>query len=289
MRNTMAFIMALKNASLNDPVAHLGEEAVEWLQNPPDEVICIDNPGTRFSITAYLALENTSQIAYNRVCQAARIAFAGASGGDSILSFHNFEKLIASYTDVVSIKHDMCCNTCIAYTGPFAHLDTCPTCTTSRWKEEMFQGTHGRSKVAAQTFTTIPIGPQLQALYRNKDSVADMDYLQQRTEEVLQQIREMGGIPVVDDIAMGWDYLGAVLDGDIKSNDIILMVSLDGAQLYNSKESDCWIYIWIIMNLPLDKRYHKVHICPGGFIPGPNKPKNVDSFLFPGMHHLAAL
>ena len=130
MRNTMAFIMALKNASLNDPVAHLGEEALERLWNPPDEVICIDNPGTHFSIAAYLALENTSQIVYNRVCQAARIAFAGAPSGDSILSFHNVEKLIASYTGVVSIEHDMCRNTCITYTGPFAHLDTCPTCTT---------------------------------------------------------------------------------------------------------------------------------------------------------------
>ena len=191
MRNTMAFIMALKNALLNDPVAHLGEEALKRLWNPPDEVICIDNPGTRFSIAAYLALENTSQIMYNRVCQAARIAFASAPGGDSILSFHNIEKLIASYTGVVSIEHDMCHNTCIVYTGPFAHLDMCPTCTTSHWKEEMFQGTHGRSKVATQTFTTVPIGPQLQALYRNKDSAADMDYLRQRTEEVLQQIREM--------------------------------------------------------------------------------------------------
>ena len=88
---------------------------------------------------------------------------------------------------------------------------------------------------------------------------------------------------------MGWDYLGAVLNGDIKPQDIVLMVSLDGAQLYDSKESDCWIYIWIIVNLPPDKCYRKLHVCPGRFIPGPHKPKNVDSFLFPGIHHLAAL
>ena len=81
----------------------------------------------------------------------------------------------------------------------------------------------------------------------------------------------------------------AVLDGDIKPQDIVLMISLDGAQLYDSKESDCWIYIWIIVNLPPDKHYRKLHVRPGGFIPGPNKPKNVDSFLFPGIHHLAAL
>ena len=27
----------------------------------------------------------------------------------------------------------------------------------------------------------------------------------------------------------------------------------------------------------------------GGIIPGPRKPKNLDSFLFPGLHHIAAL
>ncbi|KAF9223047.1 hypothetical protein BS17DRAFT_796200 [Gyrodon lividus] len=88
---------------------------------------------------------------------------------------------------------------------------------------------------------------------------------------------------------MGWDYLGAVLDGDIKENDIVVMASLDGAQLYEDKDSDCWIYVWIIVNLSPDKQYRKVHILPGGFIPGPNKPKNLDSFLVISIHHLAAL
>ncbi|KAG2349836.1 hypothetical protein BDR05DRAFT_972776 [Suillus weaverae] len=88
---------------------------------------------------------------------------------------------------------------------------------------------------------------------------------------------------------MGLDYLGTVLDRDIKENDIVLMVSLDGAQLYEKKQLDCWMYIWIIINLSLDKHYCKIHVQPGGFIPGPNKPKNIDSFLFIGMHHLAAI
>ncbi|KIK79377.1 hypothetical protein PAXRUDRAFT_16365 [Paxillus rubicundulus Ve08.2h10] len=49
------------------------------------------------------------------------------------------------------------------------------------------------------------------------------------------------------------------------------------------------MYIWVILNLPPQKRYCKLHVLPSGFIPGPNKPKNLDSFLFPGFHHLAAL
>ena len=49
------------------------------------------------------------------------------------------------------------------------------------------------------------------------------------------------------------------------------------------------IYIWVIFNLPPNKRYKKHFVFPSGFIPGPNKPKNVNSFIFPGLHHLNAL
>ena len=63
-------------------------------------------------------------------------------------------------------------------------------------------------------------------------------------------------LPIVNDIAMGWDFLGAVLDSDIKEHNIVLMVSLDGVQLYDSKDSDCWMYIWIIGNLSPDTCYH---------------------------------
>lgn len=68
---------------------------------------------------------------------------------------------------------------------------------------------------------------------------------------------------------------------------MVLMLSMDGAQLYEHKASDCWIYIWIIFDLSPELRYKKKYVLPSGFIPG--KPKIVDSFLFPGLHHLSAL
>ena len=118
-----------------------------------------------------------------------------------------------------------------------------------------------------------------------------MGYHWEKAQEVLHKIvtSRSPHIPIVDDIIMGWNFLGAVLDGDILQHDIALMVSLDSAQLYESKESDCWMYIWIIANLPPDTRYHKLNVLPGGFIPSPKKPKNVNSFLFPGIHHLTAI
>jgi len=91
----------------------------------------------------YLALENSSQATYNRVCKAAKRDFGDSRGVDNLLTFHNVEKIIASYTGGVSIEHDMCQNSCIAYTGPFSNLEMCPTCGTSRWQEERLQGTNG--------------------------------------------------------------------------------------------------------------------------------------------------
>ncbi|KAF8834910.1 hypothetical protein BDN67DRAFT_992559 [Paxillus ammoniavirescens] len=88
---------------------------------------------------------------------------------------------------------------------------------------------------------------------------------------------------------MGWDYLGVALDGDIKPDDIVLMASLDGAQLYEDKDSDCWIYIFILVNLSPDKHYHKLQVLLGTFIPGPNKLKHLDLFLTIRFHHIAAL
>jgi hypothetical protein len=178
-----------------------------------------------------------------------------AQGNEDILSFYVVEKLILKYTGVKSIDHNICPNMCLAYTGPYAHLDNCPICDASRWDQARLHSTNGCVKVAVQKFSTIPLGPQLQSLYRHPDNAHNMCYLHERTQQVLEKLQTTGKISIINDIAMGWDYLGAVADGKIKENDIVLMVSLDGAQLYKSKNSDCWMYVWIIVNLLPDKHY----------------------------------
>ena len=70
---------------------------------------------------------------------------------------------------------------------------------------------------------------------------------------------------------------------------MLLMLSIDGVQLFESKESDCWIYIWIILDLAPDYRYKKQFVLPSAIIPGPKKPKFIESFLYPGLYHLSAL
>jgi hypothetical protein len=47
--------------------------------------------------------------------------------------------------------------------------------------------------------------------------------------------------------------------------------------------------IWVVFNLGPNKQYKKGAVFPGGFIPGPNKPKVVDSYIYPSLHHLTVL
>ena len=76
----------------------------------------------------------------------------------------------------------------LMFTGPYSKLEECPLCGASRWNQEHLQGTNGQSKVPAKRFTTIPLGPQVQALYRNPDQACHMHYLHERTQEIIAEL-----------------------------------------------------------------------------------------------------
>jgi hypothetical protein len=117
-----------------------------------------------------------------------------------------------------------------------------------------------------------------------------MFYRWEKTEDLIRGRMATGEPPTIfDDILCGDSYLGLVDDGKINKHDSVLMLSIDGAQLYESKKSDVWIYIWILLDLAPDKRYKIRNILPGGVIPGPEAPGDLDSFLFPGLAHLSAI
>jgi hypothetical protein len=106
---------------------------------------------------------------------------------------------------------------------------------------------------------------------------------------MLSDLEHMDCLDQYLDILHGTDMIHAFQDGHIGEDNIALMFSIDGTQLYAMKNSLCWIYIWVLLNLSLAERYKKNHVFISGFIPGPNNPKNIDSFLFPRLQHLVAL
>jgi hypothetical protein len=92
-----------------------------------------------------------------------------------------------------------------------------------------------------------------------------------------------------DHTACGQELLDAWCDGCFKKGDIALQFSIDGAQLRHDQQSEAWFFIWVIHNLPPELCYKKTFVIPGAIIPGPNKPGDLDSFLFPLLYHVAAL
>ena len=177
--------------------------------------------------------------------------------------------------------HHMCENSCIAYTGPFSELDKCPYCGDDRYSD-------AKTKAAKQELHTIPLGPQLQSLFRDPKGAELMSYQCRETEATISALQQNNGqLEAYSDFIHGSEYLGAIQEGWITDEDVVLMFSIDGAQLYAHKVSDCWIYIWVILDLAPELRYKKKYVLPGTVIPG--KPKNIDSFLFPGFYHLSSL
>jgi hypothetical protein len=192
-------------------------------------------------------------------------------------------------TGIESLVHDMCINSCVAYTGPFVGLDACPISSEARYDRSRLESSHRKERVPRKEFHTILIRPQLQALYWDPESAAHMHYLYLERSCVLSEIEQTGYLGEYSDVLHRTNLIEAFHNTHIREDDLVLMFSMDGAQLYAQKQSACWIYIWVLFNLASDRWYKKKHVFIGGFILGPNNPKNTDSFLFPRLYHLAAL
>ncbi|KAF8578619.1 hypothetical protein K439DRAFT_1648728 [Ramaria rubella] len=258
------FIEAIQNVSLDN--GDLDEE----------EVFTLDDEDELFLLKQYLATQRLSEETYNRI----RVNHNKRYPNDPMLSFTQI------------CKKCMTPNSCVTYTGPFLNLEACPKCETSRWDDFHLNHTSKKKKkkVPAQHFYTIPLAPQIQALWQSPESSQNLNYCWRGMQELLDIINS-GNYErrTFTDLLDGDEYLEAMQRGHIKNNDTVVMFSIDGAQLYQDKQSDCWIYKWIMIDLDPDMRYKKNYVIPGGFVPGLNNPKHTDSFLFLGFHHLVVM
>ena len=273
----------IKQAHIEDDIDD--DELLNSLRNPPVETEPIDAI-TKLSFRIFIGLIGGSQHMYNAV----RDALLEHSPDLQLHSYHVIRKKAQNITGISQIRTDMCPQSCLAYTGPFSSLTECPTCGTPRYKDTSVPTTSTRSKKPRKQFYTIPLGPQLQALWRTPDGADRMRYRNRKTNEIMAELRNNGNrISVYEDVFHGSAYLQAVCERKIGQDDIFLMFSLDGAQLYRDKASDCWFSIWVILNLSPDLQYKKKYVLPGCFVPGPDSPDNMESFLLPAFRHVSAL
>ncbi len=160
---------------------------------------------------------------------------------------------IKEITGVYPLMHDMCPNTCMAYTGPFSELDSCTKCSTPRYNPEVLATSGGIRKFLNIGFVTLPIGPQLQAIWRTPEGARNMRYRQISQDQCLKKLPRILTKKLFSMntriYSMAVRILRQFTQAQYKTTTWVLMLSIDGAQLYQSKQSDCWIYIWIILDL----------------------------------------
>ncbi|RDX42284.1 hypothetical protein OH76DRAFT_1458839 [Lentinus brumalis] len=251
------------------------------MKKPPTSVVDLDDdPTLRLSLRQFIA-NGQSEATY----EANRQACMEEHPERELPTLKVLKKMVEELTGVAAIKHDMCEKSCLAYVGPHAKLTHCPLC---KERTPRYHEIDGKN-VARRTYDTYPFGPQAQALFRSPESAERMHHRRKAMADFEEQIAAGLKPDILGDTYFSQDFRDAVDRGDILDDDLVLMFSIDGAQLYESKQSDCWVYIWILFDLSPKHRYQKCYVLPGGIIPGPNKPKDIDSFLLPGLMHISVL
>ena len=234
-------------------------------RNPLNQSFNIKNhPNLHLSLNIFLTSMTSSVDTYVTMWE----AILRWHPEDQIPLYDQLKWAITEITGVTSVVYPMCKNSCLAFTEPFSNLDKCLKCDEPRLCPLM--------RKPYQEYYTILLGPILQALWREPSSARTFGYRQTIMHAIIGELDANDGIlSSYSDFFHGRDYLENVKNGEISDNDIVLMLSIDSAQLYAHKASNCWIYIWVIMDLLLDECYKKRHVLPGRFIPGPNKLKHL--------------
>ena len=287
LKVAMDFVLALHDASLDD--GHLTEDVRHRLLEPLTHALDIGDPDIRLSLDLFLAVSNASRQTYTD----SRTAILRRYPDSGVLSYDQIKQRISEWSGVSATKDDMCIHSCMAFTGPWSDLEACPLCSKARYDPQVLSASGGKVKKPRQQQVSFLLGPQLQAMYRSPEGAKAMKYRATQTAEIFKTLDENDDVlPVYDDIYSGSDLIDLAdpgQGGKMKEDDILVLFSVDGCQLYRSKTSDCWIAIFVILNLAPGLRYKKKYVLPAVIIPGPKKPKNLDSCLFRTFQHLAAL
>jgi hypothetical protein len=206
---------------------------------------------------------------------------------------------LESVTGIQHIRIDCCVNSCMAFTESNT-AESCLYCGQPRFKqspkpmERPSRGTTSRSKGKRSnrttshlrgepraTFDYIPVTHRLRLQYASADRAKAMTSYSHQYQQ-----RE-------PDDASAERMMTDVWDGDLikqlqqrhildRETDLCFTFSTDGVKVFKTRSAfHIWPLFLINNNLPIDQRYKKENVLLLGVIPGPNQPKDLDSFLRP--------
>ncbi|KAH8996454.1 hypothetical protein EDB86DRAFT_2778691, partial [Lactarius hatsudake] len=166
LQRTQEFIDLLRSSVLED-TGMLAED-IESLRNPGPGYEFVDSSPLLRSLRHFINNATASRSHYDKI----RVIERLHRPDDLIMSFDQVKRRVRWLSGVVPIEHDMCVNSCVAFTGPYRILGACPRCSEPRYSP-------GTSK-PQKRFTTIPVGPIIQALYSSHELADSMHYLEKK-------------------------------------------------------------------------------------------------------------
>ncbi|KAF9035572.1 hypothetical protein BJ165DRAFT_1305941, partial [Panaeolus papilionaceus] len=176
------FIHMIQDATLDNSQLELSVNEALWDPQASERIDLKENPGLRTGIELFLDTTTASEDVYNKVQATCQHAIDRAQPGlDPIPSLYKVKEAIRMLTGIYPLIHDMCLHTCVSYTGPFSTLEQCPICTTPCFTLD------GQKQVPQCQFQTIPLGPQLQALWANPEGAKAIQCRRTETNKILER------------------------------------------------------------------------------------------------------
>jgi hypothetical protein len=178
---------------------------------------------------------------------------------------------------VKPVRYHCCINSCCCFVGPHEEQDHCPYCDEPRYLP-------GPGEQPRKTFAYLPVIPRLIGMCANAKKMKEMSYranehvhVPGRTTDVFDgsHYRKLLRKPViVDGQAMSRTYFS-------DPRDIALGLATDGFGPFKHRKSTAWPIILFNYNIGPELRFLIGEYIPVGVVPGPKKPIDMDSFLWP--------
>lgn len=189
------------------------------------------------------------------------------------ISLYKVKKYLKEITGLIPVFYDMCENSCICYTGKYESCRICPICNSTRLD------TRGKAK---KVMPYLSVKDRLKLQFNDANRAKELYY---RHEYITDKDNDD-----LNDIFDGKIYKELVNENLFDDKrDVAFTASCDGYQIFKQKTDDCWLFLLINNNLHPSLRVKKENLLIPFLIPGPNQPKDFNTFLRPFIDEMKEL
>lgn len=180
------------------------------------------------------------------------------------------------------VPYHCCINSCCCFVRPHKDHQKCPYCNEPHYNN---------SGKPWKQFTYSPIIPRLVTLLRNPEYAKQMQYRGEHKPNSEEMSDIFDSVTYIAQLSENIVVDGRTLPHKFFEDlrDVALGLSTDGFAPFRHRKHTCWPLILFNYNLPPNIRFHLKHILCVAVIPGPKKPVDFDSFLWPLVEELLQL